>query len=97
MILYNTTFGVENSAIADWLAFMKMEFMPTMAKELHHVKLCKIMIEHPEGLTSFALHGSSDSHEQLKAWQTTEQLFLRQLRTQFGERVLWFSTLMEEV
>ena len=97
MILYNTTFGVETSAAEAWITFMKTEFMPSMAQQLHHVSLCRILAENPEGLTSFALHGSSDSHEQLKVWQTTEQLFLRQLRTQFGERVLWFSTIMEEV
>ncbi|MDD3478838.1 MAG: DUF4286 family protein [Paludibacteraceae bacterium] len=97
MILYNTTFGVENNATEAWIAFMKTEFMPTMAQELDHVSLCKILTENPEGLTSFALHGSSDSHEQLEAWQVTEQIFLRQLKTQFGERVLWFSTIMEEV
>ena len=97
MILYNTTFGVETSAAEAWIAYMKTEFMPAMKEQLQHVSLCKILAENPEGLTSFALHGSSDSHEQLNAWQITEQRFLRQLRTQFGERVLWFSTLMEEV
>lgn len=97
MILYNTTFGVETSATDAWITFMKTEFMPAMAQQLYHVSLCKILVENPEGLTSYALHGSVDSYEQLQAWQEAEQLFLRQLRTQFGERVLWFSTLMEEV
>ena len=97
MILYNTTFGVETSTAEAWITFMKTEFMPAMAQDLRHVSLCKILAENPEGLTAFALHGSSDSHDQLKVWQTTEQLLLRQLRTQFGERVLWFSTIMEEV
>jgi len=97
MIIYNTTFGVETSATESWITFMKTEFLPIMKQELHHVSLCKILAESPAGLTSFALHGSGDNHQQIADWQTKEQLFLRTLRTQFGERVLWFSTLMEEV
>lgn len=97
MILYNTTFGVENSVAERWLTFMKTEFIPLMKNDLNHISLCKIYMENPEGLTSFSLLGSGESHERIAEWKTKEKELLSTLRAEFGERVLWFSTVMEEV
>lgn len=97
MIVYNTTFGIEASANKAWIEFMKTEFIPLMQTQLQEVRLCKILTSNQDGLTSYALHSVGVNEGAIIYWQTKERILLKAIRTQFGEQVLWFSTMMEEI
>ena len=100
MIIYNTTFHIDQQAIAECLDFLKKEFIPAAARSgfLQAPRLRHILpYEEGEG-ESYEVQFMVKNIETLNYWLEKEGAALhRQLTDKFGQQVVGFSTLLEEI
>ncbi|MCM1292996.1 MAG: DUF4286 family protein [Bacteroides sp.] len=102
MILFNTTFIVDNHAVEPFKVWVSTDFIPQALQTgfMTDHMLCSIIP--PEGMPddgscSFALHLRSDSLESARKWadETASALAARFRATHGAESLLTFSTFME--
>ena len=99
MILYNTSFHVDESIENDFLVWLKTE-----AIESHRTfgmtdpMLAKLLTSVGEGCSSFALHFHACDHSVVNRWERDGQpgLFAA-MNKRWGQRALAVSTTMEVV
>ena len=99
MIIFNTTYHVENSVLNEFIEFLKSDFIPAAetGSEMTHARLVKILSHQEEG-TSLALQFDVAIPEKLDDWyEATGDALNEKLQSRFGQKVLGFSTLMEEI
>lgn len=100
MIIFNTTFHVEDEILDDYIRFMKETYIATAAGSgfLHEPRFCRIHAQHEESGSSYSLQFKVKNVDTLNHWFTTEgQALQEKLTTQFGNRALGFVTLLEEI
>lgn len=99
MIIFNTTYHVDNLVLDEFISFLRNEFIPeaTNGGEMIHPRLAKILSHQEEG-TSLALQFEVAAPEKLDDWydQAGDDLNERMV-ARFGSKVVGFSTLMEEI
>ncbi len=99
MILFNTTFHVEDEVLEEWLQWVKKEYMPEAVSTqlLSDPLLCKVLNHHDEG-SSYSLQFKVADTATLHKWcaSTGNKLQIR-LQTTFGTKVLPFTSLLEVV
>lgn len=101
MIVYNTTYHVERGYEQEFLSWIRTHYLPhaTADNTLSAPRLTRIMSDSPEQEgTSYSLQYRVASVNQLNEWykRTGVQLTNR-LTAHFGQRVVGFTTLLEEV
>lgn len=99
MILYNTTFHVDEKAERDFVCWLKSDFMPRAAKDgLINPMLARLVDNVELGCSTYALHLEAASMAVIGQWESAgrrkliEEIFAR---WQYG--VLAFSTPMEKI
>lgn len=101
MLLYNTTFHVEEEKLQEFLCFVKDEYFPAVTKGgyLKHVRLVRLLGDVGEGLFGYAVMADCEGEViALKKWrQETGDALISQLAQKFGTKVLSFSTTMKVV
>lgn len=97
MIILNTTFYVETPLVGEFLLWLKDNYFPT--SPLSNPSVARILTEIEPGFSSFAVRFEADDIASAEAWDNGEGSMLRSdLATRVGQqRILHFSTLMEEV
>lgn len=98
MYILNTTFAVEDSVVEPWSQFVMQQILPELKSlEFCNIKLYEILSGNEE-MQSFALHCEHKSLDAISLWlKDNEKLLKQSLSKHFGERVLIFSTVMNQV
>lgn len=99
MILYNTTFHVDEKAECDFVAWLKTDYIPRAEHEgLINPMLARLVNNVEPGCATYALHFDAASMPDVERWENgvrnelTAEIFSR---WQYG--VLAFSTAMERI
>lgn len=98
MLLYNTTFHVEEAKLQPFLCFIKDEYFPAVTQGGHfcNPRLVRLMGDVGEGLFGYAIMADCNDISCIKKWrQSTGDALLTKLQQQFGTTVLSFSTTMK--
>ena len=100
MILINTTFYVEASADAAFHTWVKDHYFPCAMTQNDFARpfFARLMLEPQEGMTGYAVQICAPTHEAAIAWHDGAAAQLRgDLSRRFGQRILFFTTYMEEI
>ena len=100
MIIFNTTYHVEEQILDEFLNYLKTEFVPAAieSQELKAPRMTRVLSQEQTNGHSFALQFEINELDGLDDWynQTGEALN-EEMISRFGEKVVGFSTLMEVV
>lgn len=101
MLIYNTTFHVEESELQKFLCFVKDEYFPEVTKGgyLQKPRLVRLLGDVGEGLFGYALMAEVPGEAAaLKQWRLeTGNALIAKLQQTFGIKVLSFSTAMKVI
>lgn len=100
MLIFNTTFHVEEKTQGEYLDFFTQTYIPTCAESgfLFEPRFSKIMSHGEEGSVCYSLQFYVKNADSLDFWLTNGGKELEQkLVSKFGQRVVGFITLMEEI
>lgn len=99
MFIFNTTYTVHESAQTAWLKHTKTITIPDMIDDgFHSPKLMRIDHIVEPGYFNFALQFCADNKEFIERWQNEIQPeYTMEHRRIFGDKVLFFCTVMEEI
>lgn len=99
MYILNTTFAVEDSALESWSRHLSQTIIPELqGLEFCNIKLYEILSGENDEMHSLALHCEHKSLDAITLWLKEGEKRMKQSLAQlFGERVLIFSTVMNQV
>lgn len=100
MIIFNTTFHVEDEVLNDYINFMKEIYILKASGSgfLHEPRFARIHPQHEDSGSSYSLQFKVKNVDTLNHWFSTEGLALQnELTSRFGNRAMGFVTLMEEI
>ncbi|EGJ71513.1 hypothetical protein Bcop_1314 [Bacteroides coprosuis DSM 18011] len=100
MLIYNTTYHVEEEVESNFLIWIKESFIPEVLKQdiLKNPRICKILSHSEPGHSNFALQWEVDSPKALHQHQMQYGTFAQdEVNKIFKEKVLSFDTLMRVV
>ncbi|NDV69225.1 DUF4286 family protein [Dysgonomonas sp. 25] len=100
MIIFNTTFHLEDEIHDEGLAFLRQTYIPSAAGSgfLLQPRLARIHRQHEEGGVSYSLQFHVKNVDVLNHWLTTDGHALQQqLAQRFGNKMLGFVTVLEEI
>lgn len=94
MIIYNVTCSVDKEIAEEWISWMKDKHIPGLlnAGLFESYKILKVLSHEDDRTLSFAVQYSSKSMEGVQKYYLNDDIQKR-----FGERVLTYPTLLEEV
>ncbi len=104
MIVYNTTFHADPSVAGELLQWLRDEYIKSALATgiFSSHMLCRLMLPpSPDGcdVSSFALHLKAESPEAVAQWTSHDELSRLEsdMHRRWGEKALFFSTMMEEI
>ncbi|NDV58386.1 DUF4286 family protein [Bacteroides sp. 519] len=99
MLIYNTTYHVEDEVHDNFLIWLKECFIPEVAKDevLQSPRLCRILSHH-EGGHNYSLQWEVENSTILHRWHTEKGIkYNEEITKIFKDKVVGFPTLMEAV
>lgn len=100
MIIFNTTYHVEDSECENFINFLKNVYIPQSIAGgfLFHPRLALIHTQQQENGCSYSLQFHVKNTDTLNHWLSTEgQLLHDELTSLFNNKALGFITLLEEL
>lgn len=100
MIIFNTTFHIDDSIHDDCLDYIKNVYIPKSLEDelLEQPSLSKIESQHKERGVNYALQFKSNSVDELNEWKERVGEGLQvELSNKYGDKVMGFVTLLEEI
>lgn len=100
MIIFNTTFHVEEGVREEYVRFMKEVYIVRAATSgfLLEPRFSLIQAQHEENGRSYSLQFRVKNVDTLNHWFATEgQDLQKELTVRFGNKALGFVTLMDEI
>lgn len=100
MLLYNTTYHVEEEVEKNFLIWLNESYIAEVEKQgiLRNPRLCRILSHREEGSSSLSLLWEVDSSADLHRWHTQYGAKLNeQLLAVFKDKVIGIPTLMEVI
>ena len=101
MFVYNITFNVEPPIESEWLKWMKNEHILDILGTQHFTehRLLRLINEHPDASgTTYAVQFTATNIAHVQQYLSNQGTILQdELRAKFGEKVLSFTTLLEEI
>jgi hypothetical protein len=100
MIVYNTTFHIDNDILDDVLSYLITDFIPgvTAGGFLHQPYLRRILQTNEDAGESYAVQFHVKNIDTLNYWLEKEGNIIHQaLIDRFGNKVVGFTTLLEEI
>ena len=100
MIIYNTTFHIEECIRQDFIDYIRQNVIPQATKSglLTSSRFSRIFSEHEEQGFSYALEFSTESISTLEEWNKAESAaVIAPLIEKFGDKVVGFSTVMQTI
>ncbi len=99
MIIFNTTYCLDHSVCNSGLVWLRENYIPKALEsgEVHTPRMLKILTDESEGV-NYSLQFRVESIEILEVWyRSTGDLLHHEMLKLFGEKMVGFSTLLEEV
>lgn len=99
MIVYNTTFHVDNEILNESIEYLKQEFIPSSIQSgiLSNPLLQRVIQDSEEG-TSLCVQFRVKDQQTLHEWIRREGASIQQKLVQrFGSKIAGFSTLLDEI
>ncbi|MDR1729152.1 MAG: DUF4286 family protein [Prevotellaceae bacterium] len=99
MIVFNTTYLVSLDVHDAWLQWISFRHIPSMLDTSFFIehRLFKVLVDEEQGIT-YSLQFSSPDMATIEEWQKKHRAETEaDLRETFGESVMSFSTLLEEI
>jgi len=101
MFIYNITFNVETQIEAKWLKWMKNEHILDIlgTKNFTEHRILRLVNEHPDASgTTYAVQFTAISITDVQQYLANQGAVLQnELMAKFGQKVLSFTTLLEEI
>ncbi len=100
MLIYNTTFHVDDSVVNDYISYMKSFYIPEAQENGFLLFSCfaRIQSQYEDSGVSFSLQFKVKNSDTLIYWQQNMGMELTgKLNGKFGNKVLSFSTVLEEI
>ena len=100
MIVYNTTFHIDNSVIEEGLVYLKTVYIPKASSGgfLLNPLLRRVIQNKEEEGVSFSVQFHVKNVDTLNHWLDIEGMTLqKELVKRFGHKVAGFTTLLEEI
>jgi len=100
MIIFNTTFHVEDDVRDAYIRFMKEYYIVEAANSgfLHEPRFARIHAQHEESGNSYSLQFKVKNVDTLNHWYAIGgEKLQKELTTRFGNKALGFVTLLEEI
>jgi len=100
MIIYNTTFHIENDIVDECVLYLKKNYIPKAASSGFLMQPClrKVMTTHEDEGSSYSVQFHVKNIDTLNYWMQHEgQLLQKELIDCFGSRVVGFTTLLEDI
>ncbi|MAZ41366.1 MAG: DUF4286 family protein [Cyclobacteriaceae bacterium] len=101
MFVYNITFNVEPPIESEWLKWMKNEHILDILGTQHFTeyRILRLINEHPDASgTTYAVQFTATNIVHVQQYLSNQGTILQnELRAKFGEKVLSFTTLLEEI
>ncbi len=96
MLLYNTTFGIDTTIEAEFVEWLRAEFIPTAIADGEYFtapELFRVEAQTEPGVTSLALHLRAKSRDDISTWYADHgsRLFDDILK-RWPSRAVFFST-----
>lgn len=100
MLLYNTTYHVEEEVEKNFLIWLNEAYCVEVEKSgiLRNPRLCRILSHREEGSASYSLQWEVESSAELHRWHVQQGVKLHeQLLAIFKDKVVGIPTLMEVI
>ena len=101
MFVYNITFNVEPPIESEWLEWMKNEHILDILGTQHFTeyRILRLINEHPDASgTTYAVQFTATNIDHVQQYLANQGTILQnELRAKFGEKVLSFTSLLEEI
>ena len=100
MIILNTTFYIHESIDGEFRRWIECEYFPSAREKggLEHPVMAKILMEPQEGMNGYAVQCQAPDVARAQQWHDAHAASLRDaLSAKFGEKVLFFTTYMEQI
>ncbi|OJU51862.1 MAG: hypothetical protein BGN96_07680 [Bacteroidales bacterium 45-6] len=100
MIIFNTTYHVDDEIHSDYLDYIRSTFIPQALESgfLYEARLARIVAQHNEPGTSYSLQFRVKNSDTLRLWLNTSGDSLnKELVARFGSKIAGFVTLLEEI
>lgn len=100
MLLYNTTYHVDQDRVGLFLIWLREKFVPEVQASglLARPRIYKVLSHLEEGVESYCLQWDVDSSGTLHHWYTLQGAKLHEeLARTFQDKVIGIPTLMEEL
>ena len=100
MYIYNITFHIDDTTVNEGLMFLKQEYIPKATQNgmLFNPRICFIQTDREENGKSYSVQFYVKNKTILNDWQeTVGHVLHRELVKRFGEKIIGFATLMEEL
>ncbi|MCD7898874.1 MAG: DUF4286 family protein [Bacteroides sp.] len=99
MLIYNTTYHVEDDVLDNFLIWLRESYIPAVEKygTLRSHRLCKLLSHQQEG-TNYSLQWEVENSMELHRWHSEQGIkFNKELVQIFKDKVVGFPTLMEVI
>lgn len=100
MIIFNTTFHVEDDVCDEYIRFMKEYYIVKAADSgfLHEPRLARIHAQHEESGSSYSMQFKVKNVDTLNHWYSTDgEALQKEITARFGNKALGFVTILEEI
>jgi hypothetical protein len=100
MIIYNTTFHIEEGIQDDFIEYIRQNVIPQATKSglLISPRFSRIFGEHEDKGFSYALEFTTESIDKLEQWNKTESTAVTTpLIEKFKDKIVGFSTVMQTI
>lgn len=100
MVIFNTTFHVENTVVESFLIFMKKEYIPACIAGgfMHTPSFSYIYPQHEQSGSSYSLQFKVKNMETLEYWLSNDgENLQKSIPAKFGNDVTGFMTVMEQI
>ena len=98
MLVYNTTYHIEEEQEKYFLIWMKEHYLPEVEKQgiLHAPRIARILSHKEEGSVCYSVQFEVENSAQLHHWHREQGVKLNEEMTNlFKDKVVGFPTLME--
>lgn len=99
MIVFNTTYLVSEEVHDKWIERIAGVFIPTMVSTgiFSNPRLYKVLVNENEGITYSLQFSVQDGSDLKKCEEEYNEMLETSMRQVFGESVLFFTTLLDEI
>lgn len=99
MIVFNTTYLVSEEIHDKWIERLASVFIPTMTNTgtFSNPRFYKVLVEEKDGITYSLQFSVPDGSDLKKCEKMYNEMLETSMRQVFGESVLYFTTLLDEI